>query len=438
MKQTKKNFTIKALIALALSVCTVLSAADFTPGEGGALPSFPTFVNAPNKFGGFKVTYSQRENNYIGTGTRVMVDMWFPEPASLEATSFTLQYSTNGTTWSNYQSGYTDLTTTNNNFSISLDGNYYLRILANGGPKNGYTSNEVYTPLSGVDTYFGGYSLDESGYLSGVMSPWVGRGLLAGFTVKKLSDLSVVNNCLSYQWYRLNPLTYEATLIPGADSLKYITTLEDAGYQMMIKATADGINAGGFTTLISSQNNYVGNKSFATNINDNGFTLNLFKTVSGLNSSDLILTDKDGNPVTITAVNQGANAAIYNISASLNPAKSPYNLSNNSKFWKIASMFMMMDMMPFLNINYDLPTEVNTIETSTVIFPNPTSDVVSIQSEDIIKEVNLIAISGETVKSIQANSDNLTFNVSNLNSGIYILHINTDNAMITRKIEIKR
>jgi hypothetical protein len=101
-------------------------------------------------------------------------------------------------------------------------------------------------------------------------------------------------------------------------------------------------------------------------------------------------------------------------------------------------MFMMMDMMPFLNINYDLPTEVNTIETSTVIFPNPTSDVVSIQSEDIIKEVNLIAISGETVKSIQANSDNLTFNVSNLNSGIYILHINTDNAMITRKIEIKR
>jgi hypothetical protein len=83
-------------------------------------------------------------------------------------------------------------------------------------------------------------------------------------------------------------------------------------------------------------------------------------------------------------------------------------------------------------------SEINTIETSTAIFPNPTSDVINIQSEDIIKEVNLIGVNGEIAKNIIANSDNITFNISNLSSGMYVLHINTDNAMITRKIEIKR
>jgi Secretion system C-terminal sorting domain len=83
-------------------------------------------------------------------------------------------------------------------------------------------------------------------------------------------------------------------------------------------------------------------------------------------------------------------------------------------------------------------SEIYTIETSTAIFPNPTSDVINIQSEDIIKEVILIGVNGEIAKNIIANSDNITFNVSNLSSGMYVLHINTDNAMITRKIEIKR
>jgi Secretion system C-terminal sorting domain len=423
---------------MALSSISLLATAQFTPGEGGALPTFPTFTSLPNKFGGFKVTSSARENNSFGTGTRAIVDMWFPAPSTIGATSYTLQYSVNGTDWANYQSGYADVTTTGDNFSMNLDGSYYLRILANGGPKNGYTSNEVYAPLSGVDTYLGGWGLDESMYLSGIMAPWAGRGLLASFTMKMLSDASVVNNCMTYQWYKLNPLTYETTLIPGADSLKYITTEADAGYDLLVKATTDGVNAGGFAQIISSSGIQIGNKSFATNVNSSGFTLNLFKTVSGLSIGDLTLTDKDAQPVSITAVNQGANAAIYIITATLDPAKSPYTLSNNSRFWKIASTFMMMDLMPFLNISVDPPTEINTIETSTAIFPNPTSDVINIQSEDIIKEVNLIGVNGEIAKNIIANSDNITFNVSNLSSGMYVLHINTDNAMITRKIEIKR
>jgi len=436
-KQT--TFTIrKNLLFIALMCFSFLKAAEFTPGEGGALPTFSTFTNLPNKFGGFRVDYISRIDYYFGGGPRTTVDMGFPEPATIGASSYTLQYSTNGSSWSNYQSGYTDLTTTGDNFSITLEENYYLRVLANGGPKNGYTSNEVYTPLSSIDTYFGGYSMDESMYISGIMSPWAGRGIKANFTVKKLSDATIVNNCLTYQWYRINPLTYEESIIPGADRLTYITTAADAGYKLMIKATADGINAGGFCSIITEQGNYIANKSYASNVNKDGFTLNLFKTVNSLSIQDLVLRDKDYNPVTVTNLTQGTNAAIYHITASLDPTKAPYQLEYKSDFWKIASTFMMTHLMPFLNITFDIPTEINTIETSTTIFPNPTSDIINIQSDDIIKEVDLISINGEVVKNIVADSDNIAFNVSTLSPGWYILHINTENAIITRKIEIKR
>lgn len=49
------------------------------------------------------------------------------------------------------------------------------------------------------------------------------------------------------------------------------------------------------------------------------------------------LIDYNGDPVIINSVTQGANGAIYNISADLDPAKGPFYLYNNSYFWRITS-----------------------------------------------------------------------------------------------------
>lgn len=108
----------------------------------------------------------------------------FPLLRTIGANSYTVQISANnGQSWTNYQHAYEDLILNRDNFSLSPDASYTFRLLANGGPKNGFTSNEVLASLSGIDTRFAGWSLDESMFLTGIMAPNIGRGLEAGFTV---------------------------------------------------------------------------------------------------------------------------------------------------------------------------------------------------------------------------------------------------------------
>jgi hypothetical protein len=83
------------------------------------------------------------------------------------------------------------------------------------------------------------------------MAPNVGYGLLASFTVKRHTtgedNNTEIGDCLSYQWYRLDPENYEnMILIPGATSLSYTTTTEDIGYRMLIRATGNTSEFNGF------------------------------------------------------------------------------------------------------------------------------------------------------------------------------------------------
>ncbi|GGG59258.1 T9SS type A sorting domain-containing protein [Bizionia arctica] len=67
------------------------------------------------------------------------------------------------------------------------------------------------------------------------------------------------------------------------------------------------------------------------------------------------------------------------------------------------------------------------------IFPNPVNNVINIESPNAIKVNNAIiySITGQVVLEVQNRTK---LDVSNLNSGIYLLKIETDNGSITRKI----
>lgn len=315
----------------------------FAPGAGGTLPAFTPFTPIANTIPGLYVDRSQRWNNAFDGGTYANVDLYFPTPSIHGATSYTLQYSTDSNAWNNYEHEVgTPLTTINNsqdNFSISPGESYYYRLLVTGGDKDGYTSNVVNAPLSAINTYFSGWNLDESMTISGTMVPWVGRGLEASFEIKKLADDSVVDSVYpSYQWYRINPLTYEMTLINGATNLNYITTPADVGYGFIIRATGDETNIGGFAQIISTPYTLIPNKAYISDVTATGFTLNLYQGVDSLSISDLILTDKDSNPISITGVTPiGDSKAIYAITANVPVANAPFTLHNNSHFWRIAS-----------------------------------------------------------------------------------------------------
>ena len=190
MKIKNRLFPVLLVMAMVIGMFPVMSSATEGGGTENNLPVFSEFASEANKIGGLYVSETDRENTTFGGGTRAVVDLKFPAPSEFGATNYTLQFSTdNGSSWENYQHNNEDLTTNGDNFSLNLEENYMLRLLVNGGPKDGYTSNAVEAPLSNVDTTFSGWSLDESMNLTGVMAPYVGRGLKASFTVKKLVTL---------------------------------------------------------------------------------------------------------------------------------------------------------------------------------------------------------------------------------------------------------
>lgn len=438
----KKKFTHygRNLLFLAISLMSWQTGnAQFTPGEGGSLPAFTPFAQVAGKIGGLIVTSSQRENNTFYTGTRTIVDLSFPEPSTLGADTYTLQFSTNnGSTWNNYQNYGVDATTNYNNFSLSFDAEYKLRLLVNGGPKNGFTSNEVSAPLSGIDTRFAGWNLDESFYLSGVMSPNIGRGILASFTVKKLSDESTISGSLSYQWYRVNPVTFEMTAIQDSTKLSYTTTIADAGYKLLIKATGDGINVGGFAQILVSSPNLAANKAFVNNISTAGFTLNLYKAISGLTANDLMLSDKDNNVIPVSSVTQGSNAAIYNIAATMDVNKSPYYLINISNFWNIVSLLGEGNfVMSMPGVMFDFTTGIKSLnERDLNIYPLPTVDFLNFKLKRIVSQAEIIGLNGQIYFKTSINKNEGKIDVSTLSNGIYFLRLVSSEGVITKKIEV--
>jgi len=67
-------------------------------------------------------------------------------------------------------------------------------------------------------------------------------------------------------------------------------------------------------------------------------------------------------------------------------------------------------------------------------YPNPTTDYFNIISEAMIQSVELYDVSGRLVRTSLVNDFESRQNVSNLNNGIYILKIKTQQGEVTGKI----
>lgn len=83
------------------------------------------------------------------------------------------------------------------------------------------------------------------------------------------------------------------------------------------------------------------------------------------------------------------------------------------------------------------PTGFSTIQNSSNIYPNPTSDYFSIETNNQILEdsyISIYTINGILVQRNAIKSCNSTINVQNLSTGTYIYKINTTNGTETGKI----
>jgi hypothetical protein len=85
----------------------------------------------------------------------------------------------------------------------------------------------------------------------------------------------------------------------------------------------------------------------------------------------------------------------------------------------------------------DLTSIKNASVTSFSLYPNPVGDVLNIRSSETIYSVTIYNIAGQAARILTINSNNATINMEGLNSGIYLVKVNTAKGVSTQRI-VKR
>lgn len=82
-----------------------------------------------------------------------------------------------------------------------------------------------------------------------------------------------------------------------------------------------------------------------------------------------------------------------------------------------------------------LSVKPNEITNQTVlVFPNPTTNLITIQSDEIIEQINLLDSNGRMMHAEQVKSTIHQLNIGDLPSGIYLMQIKTAHTIETKKI----
>ncbi|MFN3556371.1 MAG: T9SS type A sorting domain-containing protein, partial [Bacteroidales bacterium] len=78
------------------------------------------------------------------------------------------------------------------------------------------------------------------------------------------------------------------------------------------------------------------------------------------------------------------------------------------------------------------------IDGNFLMYPNPTSGDVNLQSAHMIREVKVIDITGRTVYANSVEANDYRINTRGFNSGIYFVQIVTSEGTIVTKLQVKK
>lgn len=120
-----------------------------------------------------------------------------------------------------------------------------------------------------------------------------------------------------------------------------------------------------------------------------------------------------------------------------------YNYTTNSGYTnsKISNLIKSQNTVPISCYNNKvLGFDPFEIKNDLVVYPNPSSEIISIQSQNNINSITVYSLDGRSVLTYvnPQISNNFTIKVHNLPVGLYTLKINTDNGIFTKKIIIRR
>ncbi|MFM9825630.1 DUF1501 domain-containing protein [Flavobacterium sp.] len=120
-----------------------------------------------------------------------------------------------------------------------------------------------------------------------------------------------------------------------------------------------------------------------------------------------------------------------------------YNQTTNSGYTnaKIANMIKTQNLVqPSCYSEKALGTTSFEIKNEVLVYPNPSSEIVVVQSTNNINSVSIFAMDGRNVKNYRnpLTTNEYTIDVQNLSVGMYTIKINTDNGIFSKKIIIRR
>jgi hypothetical protein len=120
-----------------------------------------------------------------------------------------------------------------------------------------------------------------------------------------------------------------------------------------------------------------------------------------------------------------------------------YNYTTNSGYanTKITNMIKSQNMVPPSCYNYKvLESDDFEIKNEVVVYPNPSSEIISVHSPNNINSITVYSIDGRSIQTYinPITSSDFTIKVQNLSVGLYNLKVNTDNGTFSKKVIIRR
>jgi hypothetical protein len=80
----------------------------------------------------------------------------------------------------------------------------------------------------------------------------------------------------------------------------------------------------------------------------------------------------------------------------------------------------------------------NPLAAETVVYPNPARDQVTISSSEEMTRITVINYVGQLIANLDVQQNKIVLNTQNYESGVYIVRIETENGVVTKRFAIAR
>ena len=256
MKKSIQKVILSSLMILFSITTAMAQMVEVVPGSKGALPAPPAIAEAQEgHFGSLALKQVSLQSEYMFSYYRYYLEarLEYRPVSDFGGDSYTIQYHTaNSDTWetvndeqlwyNQYGEAWVEI---DHDGSKAWPITYRLKL--NGGPMDGWVSNEVIAEKPYKAIYAGiGYSEPNFIYAGlKVYSHYIDCKVIPAEEQKEKRWIDISRNDVkvSYQWYLRNPNTYEMTKIQGATSGTYTPTTEQTGYELVSEVEGTYNNA---------------------------------------------------------------------------------------------------------------------------------------------------------------------------------------------------